>query len=366
MDKVDNFLLALGRLVPFILFFTTLYLIIRIAIENADIDLHKRNNGIHLSWDRHPVSSLMRRQGKRNHERRNYERALFWYELALKLEPKNPLILIYKGCTLIQTKKLDEAEALFNRVLELDPINYWANVNLGYVMIERHEFAKAVEFAKKAIKLERKLPGAFIMRFDAYFTAHDYVMALYDLEYLMRKQPKELNYYLFRASIYFHLYQPDAALEDVNSVMQILPNKAEMLNQRAMIYAQMGDYEAALADSNQAVSLDGSKSQYYDTRAAIQFSSGNYAEALKDYQQAKNCGSKHISSEIGLALVAYKTQRIEDSREAWSRVRVLAKDDRQLAEIAEGLGDAIQEKFKYPKPLYETIVEVEKSVVTSS
>jgi tetratricopeptide (TPR) repeat protein len=78
------------------------------------------------------------------------------YEAAIKLVPTQPGLHDALGAEYRAAGKMQEAEAAFQRELEIDPFNASARYKLGILAIDRGDGAKAKEFIEAAL---RQMPG---------------------------------------------------------------------------------------------------------------------------------------------------------------------------------------------------------------
>lgn len=65
-----------------------------------------------------------------------------------------------RGTALIYEGDMDDAEALFTQVIELDPRHYRAITNLGNIALERGDTDEAIERYQRAIELNETFPNA--------------------------------------------------------------------------------------------------------------------------------------------------------------------------------------------------------------
>jgi tetratricopeptide (TPR) repeat protein len=82
--------------------------------------------------------------------------AIAEYEEAIKLAPTQPGLHEELGSEYRLAGKPEEAEAAFNRELEIDPFNALARYKLGVLAIERGDGPRAKEFIEAAL---RQKPG---------------------------------------------------------------------------------------------------------------------------------------------------------------------------------------------------------------
>ena len=83
--------------------------------------------------------------------------ALIYYDVALRLETKDPLLWNNLGTLHRQLGEWDKAKEAFGRALNLDPANAMAHYNLGAVYDEQRKYDNAVREYRIALTLEPKL-----------------------------------------------------------------------------------------------------------------------------------------------------------------------------------------------------------------
>lgn len=124
---------------------------------------------------------------------------------------------IGKGDVLTWLKRLDEAAAAYEQVLELDPFTDLARQRLIgiYTTQARHQAdAKSWHHALATLKklLDAQTPESWI--------------------------PYQKEAYALRSEIYLKLNQPAQAIEDLSTVIRVDPTNAEALVTRATLYRE--------------------------------------------------------------------------------------------------------------------------------
>jgi tetratricopeptide (TPR) repeat protein len=93
-----------------------------------------------------PRSTRLRGELARIHVvQRNHEKAAHYLEEAVQQQPNDTQLLARLGEAYLGGKKLEEAEAIFRRLLELDPANQESRVQIGRLHILQGEFDQAFE-----------------------------------------------------------------------------------------------------------------------------------------------------------------------------------------------------------------------------
>lgn len=73
---------------------------------------------------------------------------------ALQLAPDEPATEALLGWAMVAQEKFDEALMVFNRVLERDPENALARVNVGYICLKKGIWGEAIEHLTRAVQLD--------------------------------------------------------------------------------------------------------------------------------------------------------------------------------------------------------------------
>lgn len=73
----------------------------------------------------------------------DYAQAVSNYDLALTFRPNDPDILNLKGYALFKMHRYDDAAAVLNESIRLDPDNPWSELNLAKVQCVNHKYAEA-------------------------------------------------------------------------------------------------------------------------------------------------------------------------------------------------------------------------------
>jgi tetratricopeptide (TPR) repeat protein len=86
-----------------------------------------------------------------------YEDALAYYDRALRVEPKNPLLWLNLGTLLRQSDHLSEAVDAYAKAIKLDPNNALAHYNMGVALHLQDRYDEAIEEFSVALRLDPSL-----------------------------------------------------------------------------------------------------------------------------------------------------------------------------------------------------------------
>lgn len=110
--------------------------------------------------DLDPATALFQTNtGRALRELKMLERALPYFRQAAALAPDDPVVMLNLGGLLYDLNQR-EAEPVLRRVLELDPTNIAALINLGAIQNKLSQLAQAAETARKVLELVPEQPDA--------------------------------------------------------------------------------------------------------------------------------------------------------------------------------------------------------------
>ena len=263
-------------------------------------------------------------------EREDWSNAMKYIDRGLKLEPDHPLLLCEKamilsrmgrhgeayklfmkasdsrswapanlraralrgaGVALVDLRKLDEAEKLLKKCLELEPENVVAKNELAYI---KHLQSGGVPTNRYDLASTAKVEKEHNLKNDETYTANGishlaaglYLEALKDFNQAIKLNPNNVNAYMNRGIVYTQLEQHQKALEDYNHAIELDPKYAQIYVNRGALYSYLGHHQRALEDFNQAINLNPKLTEAYINRGSVYSQLGQHQKALEDYDRA--------------------------------------------------------------------------------
>ena len=175
-------------------------------------------------------------------ERGNYERARQRYIVAIHFHPDNTIAYQNLGTVLFKLNRLDEANASFRAVLELDPKMASAFFGRGQVAAKRRNFVAARDFYHQAIELSPQTPNFYHSLAQVCFRLNDHKAG----------QKALSNYRRNKAKVYFsegrqmlEKSEWKGALVRFQKAEESDPTYTDATRYRAYVQMTLGDYELA-------------------------------------------------------------------------------------------------------------------------
>jgi len=164
--------------------------------------------------------------------------------------------LVQQGWNLEIQGHLDEAMALYNQALSLDPNSTEAYKHRGTNYARRGAFDKAIPEFEKAISLNPQEASTYYNLGTLYISAAQYEKAILNFSKAIEINPNYLSAISNRAACYAAVRQFNLALDDFNRVVQLAPRDMKGLLGRALVERMLGREQEALADCDTILSIN--------------------------------------------------------------------------------------------------------------
>ena len=168
-------------------------------------------------------------------------------EYALRLEPRNPAVLLLASAALLETGGYAQAAQLADQVRSLEGGNQLAALlNHGMALLRLERFAEALAVADAALELDENQPVAHSTRGSALFGLGRCEEALAALDQTLALRPGHGPALINRAVVLRALRRPVEALADVDAVLADHPESPTALLNRAATLLDLEEPETAL------------------------------------------------------------------------------------------------------------------------
>jgi tetratricopeptide (TPR) repeat protein len=231
-----------------------------------------------------------------------YDEAEAWYNKALEMEPG--LYQVYNDLGLInmETALFTEAEANFKKSLEIEPNYFDANFNLGRLYFDQEQYDRADRYLSRAVTVNGTDPEA--------------------LKYLVMNRIK--------------LGKAEGMLPILKSAIEASPEDPLLYVSLGTIYRSTGKYSEALDAYEKAVDLDGEEADAYIGIGDTYLVKGSRKEAEEAYMKAVEIDPASYESYLSLAAMYRQDNRIDKAIGALKRVIEIKPDLHEVyVDIAE-------------------------------
>lgn len=241
----------------------------------------------------------------------------------------------------IQPRVLNDGPALKRDAQHLYQVTHKGHTNqtVNWLMqraeeyAAKRDFASAIEFNDRAIKLAPQNPGAHIARGNTFYNKADYLRAIVDYGTAIQIDPSNAAAYSARANSYLKVGDAarssmdplyGLAFSDLNHAIALNPADIASLIKRASYYVQFQENKLALEDLNHAVEL-GPKNVDAFVQRWLQRTRMQDSNAEEDYRHAVALDPKSVALANGVKIMASWNRAV--AAENAARVRAGAQSN---------------------------------------
>lgn len=208
------------------------------------------------------------------------------YDEAVKLTPRDPHALRFRGMSLLAQNKIEDAIVDFNAAIEINPQDAETYEARGLALSLAQKYDEAMESLNKAIELEPDAAIAYTHRGRIRALRGDIPAALIDVERALKLQPGSVVARQLHASLLGSTGKFDEALADLNVLRRALPDNVEVLEQIAAIYQASKQPSKAIDAYDRVLEIDPKATSAFRGRADAYLALGKQTEAIADYEAA--------------------------------------------------------------------------------
>jgi len=185
-------------------------------------------------------------------EKGDLEQAEILYGKALALAPERPSVMNNLAMVLFQLKKYAESKHLCERLLETNPQDAVALLNLGNCQVGLKMAEAALISYERALKI----------------------------------RPDDADTFANRGNAFLELKQPEEALASCDRALAVKPDLAEALSNRAKALRELGRPREALASYERALAIRPVFFEALQGLGNVLVDLGRYQEAVESYEKA--------------------------------------------------------------------------------
>lgn len=188
-------------------------------------------------------------------EEGDYDRAIWNYNQAIKLNPEDAEAYNNRGLAYQSKGQLDRAIKEFDIAIKLSPADPKPYTNRGAIYTNGGNFYQGLRDFDKAVELDPLNPQICYTRGNIYLIKGQYDRAIVDYNQAISLNPKLIEAYSNRARAYSSKGQLDLALSDLTQAIELNPTDAELYGNRGLVYKSNGKHDLAICDFKKAVQL---------------------------------------------------------------------------------------------------------------
>jgi tetratricopeptide (TPR) repeat protein len=233
-----------------------------------------------------PAVVQILREATAAHQIGNLGEAETLYRRVLKLDAKQPQVLLMLGILHAQRGNYVDAEQVLQRALKLNPDEAGIQFNYGNVLLGLERFDDALAAFGKAAQLNPTLVEAHLNRGNILMLLKRYEEAVTCFDSAIRNNPAFAQAYGSRAHALEQLGRLDEALASCNRAVDLNPGNAEFRASEANILSRLKRHDDALRSISAALSLRRDSAAFHYNHGNILIEGNNYRDAIAAFEKS--------------------------------------------------------------------------------
>jgi tetratricopeptide (TPR) repeat protein/peptidoglycan hydrolase-like protein with peptidoglycan-binding domain len=279
---------------------------------------------------------------------KRHEDAVAVYDAMLTLDPELAPAWNNRGVALAELDRLEESLESHEKALALAPNDAIAWAHRGGVLGRLGRFAEAVESFSKALVLNPRLATAWTNRGVALARLGRLEEALEDHDTAIRLESQYAFAWMNRGIELANLDRLPEALESLDKALALDPKLARAWTTRGTVAAELGRIKGALISANEALALEPTDTTTWAIRGTVLQTLGRLLGALESYDRAlaldSNLAGVWHNRGVALAMLG----RFEEALESLDKALAL---DPKLAQAWTNRGAVLDKLFHFSEAL---------------
>lgn len=214
----------------------------------------------------------------------NTEKAVEYYDKALKIKPESITALYNKGLGYQKLNQIKKAEEYYDKALSLDSNYINALNNKAFILLLRKEYQKGLEYAERILKIDKTYVNALLSKGNAYINLKKYKEALEIYKKVIKYEPDSEKGYHGMGCAYSWLKKHKKSNSYYNKALLINPDSSDayiMLSDIGSNLINTGRYNEALEYLEKAIKINPAYYHPYYCKACMFALTGKNEQALQ-------------------------------------------------------------------------------------
>ena len=238
------------------------------------------------------------RRANAYYEKEDYDRALFDYDAAIRIEPNDDHSLFYRALiNRYELGRIEEAIADLDRAITLRPDNALYYASRADLLCSKGKHDQAIENYKKATQFSNKEDirsrnGAFRDRAWDLKSRNEYSHAILYYDEAIRLEPNDPGLWFWRGWCRYKNNECHQAEKDISQAIVLKSADSYYWYWRGLCHFGKAEYDRSIRDFDQAIVLKQDNPMLFSSRALAYIRGGDYSRAIEDCSKALSLNPK--------------------------------------------------------------------------
>jgi len=272
------------------------------------------------------------------------DKAIEYYEQAMKIDKENFYALDGLGMTYLNIREYDRAIEYFQ--LELNPVIAMNKISHAYRA--KGDYNRAIEYAERVLKKDPENEIAMNELGINHLMMRNYAQSISWFERRLELEPRAKQAMNGLGITYREMEDYKRAIMWFKRILGMNPRDEQAMDGLGITYREMGDYEQAIMWFKRRLELEPRAKQAMDGLGITYRKMGDYEQAIKWFKQILGMNPRDEQAMNGLG-ITYREMREYKQAIMWYE-RLLESDPRNKQTI-DGLGTTYREMHNYEQAI---------------
>ena len=276
---------------------------------------------------------------------------------AATFSPESVQARFNEGLALHQRGHLVHAQAIYQQVLEAQPLHFDALHLLGVIAYQSGDLPRALDLMDKAMVVNPRDAASHGNRGAVLKALGRWDEALASHEQAIRLKPDNAEAFCNRAIVLKELKRFEDALASYERAIELKSGYAEAYNYRGNVLKELNRTNEALASYDQAIKIKMDYADAYNNRGVLLHQLKRIDEALASYTQAIASKADYADAHKNKGLALQVLGRFEEALESFDQAIALNASD---AGLFYGRGATLQTLKRWDEALesYDNAIKI--------
>jgi tetratricopeptide (TPR) repeat protein len=195
--------------------------------------------------------------------------------------------LVNKAIKLHVRGKVDKAEEIYKKIINIDPNNIISLNNLGSILNTKENFEKSLNFVNRALKIKPDYADALNNKGNCLKGLNRFDEAIKYYKKTLIIKPDFIGALNNLATSYNSIGRNEEAIPIFKKVIELKPNYYEALYNQGICLYNLNLFDEAKDSYEKAIKVKPDFIEAYYNLSLIQMLQGNYKEGFKNYEWRK-------------------------------------------------------------------------------
>ena len=300
--------------------------------------------------------------GLESYQKELYEEAEHFFFLSLKLLPDRLSTLTNLSAVLIKLKKVEKANEIITKGINLYPTNETFYLNQGLLFELNQDWQNSLVSFNQAISIKPDYAEAYYNRGNTLQELKRFEEALSSYNQCISIKPDFVEALNNRGLVLHELRRFEDALSSYDQSISISPYFGEAYYNRGNSLQELKRLEEALVSYAQAISIKPDYAEAYNNRGNAFLELKRYDEVIACYEKALSIKPDYEDAYFNRGVVLQELNRLEESLVSYDHAISINPD---YADAYYNRGDVLQELNRLQESLfsYEQAISIKPNYV---